>query len=101
VIILLVIKSFGNKLAKDLYGDVKGRSLKKFPPELLRAARRKILYLNDADQLTDLKVPPGNRLEALSGDLKGYHSIRVNDQWRITFIWDGGAREVKVVDYHK
>lgn len=96
-----MIKSFGNKLAKDLYEDNRGKSLKKFPPELLRIARRKILYIYDADQLLDLKVPPGNKLEALKGDLKGYHSIRINDQWRVVFRWDGGANDVQVIDYHK
>ena len=96
-----MIKSFENKIAEDLYYDKKGKSLKKFPSELLRVARRKILYIHDADQLIDLRVPPGNRLEALKGDLKGYHSIRINDQWRVVFKWNGGAEEVQIVDYHK
>jgi proteic killer suppression protein len=96
-----MIKSFGNKIAQDLYNDKRSKTLSKFPSELLRVARRKILYIHDADQLIDLKVPPGNRLEALKGDLKGYHSIRINDQWRVVFKWNGGAEEVQVVDYHK
>jgi proteic killer suppression protein len=96
-----MIKSFGNKIAQDLYNDKRSKALSKFPSELLRVARRKILYIHDADQLIDLKVPPGNRLEALKGDLKGYHSIRINDQWRVLFKWNGGAEEVQVVDYHK
>lgn len=96
-----MIKSFGNKIAEDLYNDKRSKALSKFPSELLRVARRKILYIYDADQLIDLKVPPGNRLEALKGDLKGYHSIRINDQWRVVFKWNGGAEEVQVVDYHK
>ena len=96
-----MIKSFGNKIAQDLYNDKRSKALSKFPSELLRVARRKILYIHDADQLIDLKVPPGNRLEALKGDLKGYHSIRINDQWRVVFKWNGGAEEVQVVDYHK
>ncbi len=96
-----MIKSFGNKIADDLYNDRRNRALSKFPPELLRVARRKILYLHDADQLIDLKVPPGNRLEPLKGGLKGYHSIRINDQWRVVFRWNGGAEEVQIVDYHK
>ena len=96
-----MIKSFGNKIAEDLYNDKKSKALSKFPSELLRVARRKILYIHDADQLKDLKVPPGNRLEALKGDLKGYHSIRINDQWRVIFKWDGGADNVQIVDYHK
>ncbi len=97
----LMIKSFGNNLAADLYEDKRGRSLKKFPSELLRVARRKLLYLSDADELNDLRVPPGNRLEALKGDLKGYHSIRINNQWRIIFKWSGGAHDVQILDYHK
>lgn len=96
-----MIKSFGNKIAEELYFDKRGKALKKFPLELHRVARRKILYIHDADQLTDLKVPPGNRLEALKGDLNGYYSIRINDQWRVLFKWDGGADDVQVVDYHK
>ena len=96
-----MIKSFGNNLAEDLYEDKRGRSLKRFPPELLRVARRKLLYLSDADELNDLRVPPGNRLESLKGDLKGYHSIRINNQWRIIFKWSGGAHDVQILDYHK
>ncbi len=96
-----MIKSFGNKIAEDLYNDKRTKALSKFPSELLRVARRKILYIHDSDQLIDLKVPPGNRLEALKGDLKGYHSIRINNQWRVVFKWSGGAEEVQVVDYHK
>jgi len=96
-----MIKSFGNKLAEDLYDDKRGKSLRKFPSELLRVARRKILYLSDADELNDLRSPPGNRLKALKGDLKSYYSIRINDQWRVIFKWDGGAQDVQVVDYHE
>lgn len=66
-----------------------------------RIARRKLLYLHRARSLQDLRVPPGNRLEALRGDRKGQHSIRINDQWRICFIWrDGDAHDVEIVDYH-
>ena len=96
-----MIKGFGNKIAEDLYYDKKSKALSKFPSELLRVARRKILYIHDADQLIDLKVPPGNRLEALKGDLNGFHSIRINNQWRVVFKWNGGAEDVQVVDYHK
>ncbi len=64
-------------------------------------ARRKLLYLHDAAELRDLRVPPGNRLEALKGDRAGYHSIRINDQWRVVFRWaHGDAHDVEVVDYH-
>jgi len=60
-----------------------------------------LLYLHDSAELTDLRVPPGNRLEALQGDWKGFHSIRINEQWRIVFRWvSGNARDVSVLDYH-
>ena len=66
-----------------------------------RVARRKLLYLHQAQRLDDLRVPPGNRLEALRGDRKGQHSIRINDQWRICFLWkDGVVFDVEIVDYH-
>jgi len=79
----------------------RSREVRRFPPELLRAARRKVLYLHDAAELADLRVPPGNRLEALKGQRKGFHSIRINDPWRVVFRWEhGSAFEVAVVDYH-
>ena len=96
-----MIESFGNRLAEDLFYDRRSRATRSFSPELRRAARRKLLYLHDASELKDLRVPPGNRLEALRGDRKGYHSIRINDQWRVVFRWQGGsAFEVEIVDYH-
>ncbi len=96
-----MIESFGNNLAEDLFFDRSTRATRSFPPDLLRAARRKMLYLHDAAELKDLRAPPGNRLEALRGRWKGYHSIRVNDQWRVIFVWaKGAARDVRVLDYH-
>jgi proteic killer suppression protein len=66
-----------------------------------RVARRKLLQLHAASELATLRVPPGNQLEALKGDRKGQHSIRINDQWRVCFRWDAdGAHEVEIVDYH-
>ncbi len=66
-----------------------------------RIARRKLLLLHRAKSLDDLRVPPGNRLEALRGNRKGQYSIRINDQWRICFVWaQGDARDVEIVDYH-
>ena len=66
-----------------------------------RVARRKLLQLHAATELASLKIPPGNQLEALKGDRKGQHSIRVNEQWRICFVWhDDGAYQVQIVDYH-
>jgi proteic killer suppression protein len=96
-----VIESFGNALAEDLFDDRNSKATKGFPPELRRAARRKLQYLHEAADLRDLKVPPGNRLEGLKGDWKGFHSIRINDQWRVVFRWSGGnAFDVQIVDYH-
>jgi proteic killer suppression protein len=97
-----MIRSFGNQLAEDLYYDRKTRVTRAFPQELRRAARRKILFLHDAAELRDLRVPPGNKLEALRGKMKGLHSIRINDQWRLLFVWrSSDAYEVQVADYHR
>ncbi len=96
-----MIESFGNRLAEDLFFDRRSRDTRAFPPDLLQVARRKVLYLHDAAELDDLRVPPGNRLELLRGRWKGYHSIRINDQWRLVFRWEQGhAQDVTVVDYH-
>jgi len=97
-----MIESFGDRLAEDLFDDRHTTVTRRFSPELRRTARRKLLYLYDAAELTDLRSPPGNRLEALKGDWKGYYSIRINDQWRVVFQWEGGAaHDVQVVDYHR
>ena len=77
-----------------------GRS-RKLPSDIQQTALRKLRYVNVAASLDDLRVPAGNRLEALGGDRKGQHSIRINDQWRVCFVWDNGAaRDVDIVDYH-
>ena len=74
---------------------------RRFPSQIQRTARRKLLVLHAATDLSQLRVPPGNRLEALKGDRAGQHSIRVNDQWRICFRWHyGNAAAVEIVDYH-
>ena len=97
-----MIRGFGNQLAEDLYYDRKTKATRSFPPELRRIARRKILFLHDAAELRDLRSPPGNKLEALRGNRKGSHSIRINDQWRVVFVWKGSdAYDVRVVDYHR
>jgi proteic killer suppression protein len=71
------------------------------PRDIQSVARRKLRVLNNARLLSDLRVPPANRLESLHGDRKGQHSIRINDQWRICFLWkDGDAHDVEIVDYH-
>jgi proteic killer suppression protein len=96
-----VIESFADRLAEDLFDNRRSKAVLRFPPDLIRTARRKLLYLHDASEIGDLREPPGNRLEALKGQWKGFHSIRVNDQWRVVFRWhDGNAYEVQVIDYH-
>jgi proteic killer suppression protein len=93
-----VIKGFGNALAEDIYNGVHNRKL---PPRLHRPAMRKLRYLDNAADLNDLRVPPGNRLEKLSGKRKGQQSIRINEQYRICFSWkNGNAYRVEIVDYH-
>jgi proteic killer suppression protein len=79
----------------------RGERSRKLPPDIQNTARRKLEYLHRARRLSDLQAPPGNRLEALKGDRKGQHSIRINDQWRICFVWnEGNAAAVEIVDYH-
>jgi len=93
-----VIKTFGNKETERLFLREISRT---FPPEIIRKARLKLEILDGAEKLDDLKVPPGNRLEKLSGDREGQHSIRINQQWRICFRWkDGDCYNVEIVDYH-
>ena len=96
-----MITGFADKATADLFHGASAGRLRRIPPDVVRTAIRKLDMLNAAAQLEDLRTPPGNRLEALRGDLRGHHSIRVNDQWRIVFRWvDGGATEVALVDYH-
>jgi len=96
-----MIQTFGNALAEDLFDDRSSKATRSFPADLRRAARRKLLYLHEAADLRDLRSPPGNRLERLKGDLQGLHSIRINNQWRVVFLWsDGNAFDVQIVDYH-
>lgn len=77
-----------------------GRS-RKLPPSIQVVALRKLRYVDSASKLDDLRFPPGNKLEALQDNRKGQHSIRINDQWRVCFVWENGnAKEVEIVDYH-
>jgi proteic killer suppression protein len=93
-----VIVSFRDKETERIWNGIYS---KRFPHEIQRAAKRKLLMLHAAINLVDLQVPPGNRLHALSGDRKGQHSISINDQWRICFEWkDGNAYSVEITDYH-
>lgn len=93
-----MIKSFADKESERLFH---GRFARKLPSDSQRSAQRKLRQIHAAEVLTDLSVPPGNRLEALKGDRAGQHSIRINDQWRICFVWsEGGAERVEIVDDH-
>lgn len=92
-----MIRSFGDKQTEALFCD---RFVRTFQG-IARPAKRKLDMLNAAGRLEDLRVPPANRLERLAGDLKDFHSIRINDQWRVIFRWlDGHAFDVRIVDYH-
>jgi toxin HigB-1 len=94
-----MIRGFRGKWAEMILND--RRIPKGLPIGLAQVARRKLVQLNNAAALSDLAVPPGNRLEALKGDLVGKHSIRINDQWRILFRWSAaGPNDVEIVDYH-
>jgi toxin HigB-1 len=96
-----VIASFGDKATEALFHGVGGREVRRIPREIHRGALRKLDQLNAAAELRDLRSPPGNRLEALKGDREGLLSIRINDQWRVTFKWEAGdAHQVKIEDYH-
>ncbi len=93
-----MIESFADPETEKIYNGIVSRKL---PLTIQKSARRKLLYLDDAEDLRDLAAPPGNRLEALHGNRAGQHSIRINDQWRVCFKWSKGkARDVEIVDYH-
>ena len=92
-----MIESFRDKRTAAVF---QGRMPKGFPSSIAAVARRKLRMLDAAVTLNDLLVPPANRLEALQGDRKGQHAIRINDQWRVCFVWQDGAHHVEIVDYH-
>ena len=94
-----MILSFRSKQAEAIW---RGEIVKRIPVAIQVMARRKLRMLNSARSLVDLRIPPANRLEALKGDRKGQHSIRINDQWRVCFRWSAGAgaSDVEIVDYH-
>jgi len=93
-----MLTSFGNKDTQKIW---EGERVKGLPTEVQEIARRKLRMLNNSQNLTDLMIPPSNRLEKLKGTLKNFYSIRVNDQWRIIFKWNNGnADEVELIDYH-
>ena len=93
-----MIESFASKETEKIF---RGLASRKLPRDIQRTARRKLLYLNDAEDIQDLRAPPGNRLEKLSGDREGQYSIRITDQLRICFKWiEDLAKDVEIVDYH-
>ncbi len=93
-----MIKSFLDKNTEELF---KRNKVKKLPSTILRVAYRKLVLVDAACSVEDLRIPPGNRLEKLSGNLSGKYSIRINNQWRVVFRWkDGNAYEVEIIDYH-
>lgn len=93
-----MIKEFGDKETEKIWNGIRS---KKLPSEIQNVARRKLRMINNAQEIIDLKIPPVNKLEKLKGNLSDYHSIRVNNQWRIIFIWkNNDAYDVKILDYH-
>jgi proteic killer suppression protein len=96
-----MIASFGDAATEDLYHGVKSARVRRFPNDVIKSALRKLDMIQAAHDLDDLRALPGNRLKELTGDWKGYHGLRVNDQWRIVFRWrDGRAHDVTLLDYH-
>ena len=97
-----MIVSFGGRATEDLYHNRPTSRTRRFPPELLNLALVRLDMLNAASSVLDLTAPPGNRVEALRGDLAGFHSIRANDQWRLVFLWENNsAHDVRLLDHHK
>jgi proteic killer suppression protein len=93
-----MITAFGSRDTERVWN---GERVKSLPPEIQEIARRKLRMINNSQNIADLRIPPGNRLEKLTGNLAGYHSIRINDQWRIVFSWQSGnASQVEITDYH-
>jgi len=93
-----MIRNFRSRETEKIWNGVRSKRL---PQDIQQMARRKLRMLNNARSLNDLRVPPANRLEALKGSRSGQHRIRINDQWRICFVWmDGDAGNVEIVDYH-
>ena len=97
-----MIQAFRNKATEDIFNGINSRDARKTCPEVLwRVAARKLDQMDSVESVKDLRIPPGNHLEELSGDRKGQYSIRINDQYRICFIWTTtGPDQVEIVDYH-
>ncbi|GGA86904.1 plasmid maintenance system killer protein [Flavobacterium palustre] len=93
-----MIQNFGDKETEKIWNGIQSRKL---PSEIQNVARRKLRMINNAQNINDLRIPPANHLEKLSGNLSGFYSIRINNQWRIIFNWENdNASEVQIVDYH-
>lgn len=99
--ILTMLKNLADKTTQDIYDGINSRQARKLPRELHDKARRLLDQINAAPKLEMLRIPPSNRLEKLKGDRAGFWSLRINDQWRIVFRWQGqDALDVQVIDYH-
>ena len=97
-IAVIMILTFGDKETEVIYS---GNRVKNMPLEIQNISRRKLRMLNNSQTIIDLRIPPSNRLEKLSGNLEGFYSIRINNQWRIIFQWmEGQSEQVKIIDYH-
>ena len=97
-----MIRSFGNSATEDFFHGRRSAGSRSIASTIRASALRKLDLINAASNVEDLRAPPGNRLEKLKGDLRSFHSIRINEQWRIIFRWVGGAAEdVEIVDYHR
>jgi len=93
-----MITSFGSKETEKIWNGIR---VKKMPIEIQNIGRRKLRMLNNSQNIADLRIPPSNRLEKLTGNLNGFYSIRINKQWRIIFTWEkGNTSEVEIIDYH-
>lgn len=93
-----MIQNFGDKETEKIWNGIQS---KKLPSEIQNVARRKLRMINNAQNINDLRIPPANHLEKLSGNLSGFYSIRINNQWRIIFNWENdNASEIQIVDYH-
>lgn len=96
-----MIVSFGNRATSDLFHGISSSRTRRMPKQIKESALYKLDLINAAQSLEDLNSPPGNRLEPLKGNLVGFHSIRINNQWRIVFRWqDSNAHDVQIIDYH-
>lgn len=96
-----MIQSIADRTTQDIFDGDSSKASRHLPLDLHSKAQRLLDLINAAGNINDLRVPPGNRLEALKGNLKGFHSVRINDQWRVIFRWmEGDAHDVQIVDYH-